>query len=78
MSSRGMELFREKYKRVVFVYVSDDMDWGRKHLGGPKDLHFAGAGEHLDDDSEEVWVQEVIVLILLNIYHNIILSEIYL
>ena len=27
-----MELFREKYKRVVFVYVSDDMAWGRDKL----------------------------------------------
>ncbi len=24
--------FREEYENVVFLYVSDDMEWGRKNL----------------------------------------------
>ena len=28
-----MEIFREKYKRVVFVYVSDDIAWAKEKLG---------------------------------------------
>ena len=29
----AMELYREKFKRVVFVYVTDDIEWGRQKLG---------------------------------------------
>ena len=29
----SMEIFREKYKRVVFVYVSDDIAWAKEKLG---------------------------------------------
>ena len=28
----AMEMYREKYKRVVFIYVSDDMNWGEEKL----------------------------------------------
>ena len=28
----SMEMFRQKFKRVVFVYVSDDIEWGRANL----------------------------------------------
>ena len=28
----SMEMFREKFKRVVFVYVSDDLEWGIQKL----------------------------------------------
>lgn len=28
----GMDLYREKYKNVIFLYVSDDMEWGRLRL----------------------------------------------
>ena len=27
-----MELYRAEYQNVVFVYVSDDMEWGRTKL----------------------------------------------
>ena len=28
----AMEMYREKFKRVVFVYVSDDLEWGIEKL----------------------------------------------
>eukprot|EP00096_Caligus_rogercresseyi_P003216 TRINITY_DN1590_c2_g1_i2.p1 TRINITY_DN1590_c2_g1~~TRINITY_DN1590_c2_g1_i2.p1 ORF type:complete len:330 (+),score=70.40 TRINITY_DN1590_c2_g1_i2:52-1041(+) len=28
----------------VFIYVSDDMEWGRKRLGNERDIHFLGKG----------------------------------
>ena len=28
----GMDFFRDRYKNVIFLYVSDDMDWGRMRL----------------------------------------------
>ena len=28
----GMDFYREKYKNVAFLYVSDDMEWGRFRL----------------------------------------------
>ncbi len=40
---------REHYGNVIFLYISDDMDWGRKNLGirkkAAKDLYFVGEGE---------------------------------
>ena len=42
----AMESFREKYKRVVFVYVSDDMDWGKQKIKKrlkTKDFYLAGS-----------------------------------
>eukprot|EP00090_Calanus_glacialis_P002682 TRINITY_DN12009_c0_g1_i1.p1 TRINITY_DN12009_c0_g1~~TRINITY_DN12009_c0_g1_i1.p1 ORF type:complete len:262 (+),score=54.03 TRINITY_DN12009_c0_g1_i1:50-787(+) len=42
----GMDFYREKYKNVIFLYVSDDMEWGRFRLL-PRvqtgDLFLAGA-----------------------------------
>ena len=29
----AMDMYREKYKRVVFVYVSDDIEWAKNKLG---------------------------------------------
>ena len=29
----SMEMYRQKYKRVVFVYVSDDIEWAKNKLG---------------------------------------------
>jgi len=42
---RAMEYFREEYapKKAAFLYVSDDMTWGRKNLKA-KDLFFVGEG----------------------------------
>ena len=39
-----MEYFREEYwdTTVVFVYVSDDMKWGRRNLKDSKNLFFLG------------------------------------
>ncbi|XP_040575623.1 galactoside 2-alpha-L-fucosyltransferase Sec1 [Lepeophtheirus salmonis] len=54
----AMEYFREDLEgeaRPVFIYVSDDMDWGRERLGNEKDIHFVGKGTkdgvnvHLED-----------------------------
>ena len=28
----AMEMFRERYKRVVFIYVSDDMKWAEEKI----------------------------------------------
>ena len=42
----SMEMYREKFKRVVFVYVSDDLDWGIEKLKKrikTKDLFIAGS-----------------------------------
>ena len=40
----AMEYFREEYwdTTVVFVYVSDDMKWGRRNLKDSKNLFFLG------------------------------------
>ncbi len=44
---------REHYKDVVFLYVSDDPDWGSRHLM-PRvkqmDLHLAGDSRPDDAD----------------------------
>jgi len=48
----AMEYFREEYwdTTVVFVYVSDDMKWGRKNLKDSKNLFFLGCGSGNDLD----------------------------
>ena len=40
----AMEYFREEFwdTTVVFVYVSDDMKWGRRNLKDSKNLFFLG------------------------------------
>ena len=43
-----MSMFREAYKNVVFVYVSDDLVWGKENLplrNKDGDLYFAGVGD---------------------------------
>ena len=40
-----MEYFMNEYDNVVFVYVSDDMEWGRKKLGKTKNIFFVGCGD---------------------------------
>jgi len=41
----AMDMYREKYKRVIFIYVSDDVNWGKTRLL-PRvktgDLYFVG------------------------------------
>jgi len=41
----AMEYFTNEYDNVVFVYVSDDMEWGRKKLGKAKNIFFVGCGD---------------------------------
>merc|ERR1712029_1196817 len=44
------DYFAEEYENAVFVYVSDDMRWGRRNLKGIKhSLHFLGCGEGSED-----------------------------
>ena len=41
----AMEMYREKFKRVVFIYVTDDIQWGREKLEKrlkTNDLYIAG------------------------------------
>ena len=41
----AMEMYREKFKRVVFIYVTDDIQWGRDKLERrlkTKDFYIAG------------------------------------
>lgn len=48
----AMEYFRDEYwdTTVVFVYVSDDMKWGRRNLKDSKNLFFLGCGNGQDID----------------------------
>ena len=47
----AMESYREDYDPVAFLYVSDDMAWGKKLLKNKhKDLFFVGMGDDADDD----------------------------
>lgn len=38
----AMNYFREEHLNPIFLYVSDDMEWGKKHLKGFDDLYFVG------------------------------------
>ena len=47
----AFEYFRSEYGNVIFVFVSDDMAWGRKNLAGKNnDVYFEGCG---DGDNED-------------------------
>jgi len=48
----AMEYFRDEYwdTTVVFVYVSDDMKWGRRNLKDEKNIFFLGCGNGQDID----------------------------
>ena len=43
--------FAESAVRVVFVFVSDDMRWGRRQLKNERDLYFVGNGDGVDPDA---------------------------
>merc|ERR1711915_864159 len=34
----SMDLFRNKFKNVIFIYVSDDKHWVQKHLNKDRDI----------------------------------------
>jgi len=36
-----MDLYRAKYKTVVFLYVSDDKEWAKQHMSRDKDVVFS-------------------------------------
>ena len=43
---QAMDMYREKYSKVIFVYISDDIEWGINSLGNRNklgDLYFASA-----------------------------------
>ena len=44
---------REEYDNVVFIYASDDMEWGYKNLNGINDLYLLGAGQNLDEKNQK-------------------------
>ena len=49
----AMEHFREEYdNQVAFLYISDDMAWGRKQLKNIKDIFFVSSGD--SNNSEDV------------------------
>ena len=45
----AMDYFREEFDNVVFLWISDDMDWGRKHFKKYKDIFFVGNGNEVTD-----------------------------
>ena len=49
----AMDHFREEFDNLVaFLYISDDMAWGRKNIKNKhKDLFFASSGNSEDEDS---------------------------
>ena len=63
---------------MAFIYVSDDMEWGRKHLppGGYEeedDLYFVGDGErHLADEGEDRDAASFDLALLASCNHTII------
>ena len=45
--------FREKFKHVVFVYVSDDLKWGKEEVGKKArnrnfEIYFVGENSNAD------------------------------
>ena len=41
---QAMNMYREKYSKIIFIYISDDIDWGIAQLAprnGRRDLYFA-------------------------------------
>ena len=46
-----MDYFREEFENVVFLWVSDDMEWGEANFKNKKDIFFVGSGDTADDES---------------------------
>ena len=46
-----MDYFREEFQNVVFLWVSDDMEWGEANFRTMKDIFFVGSGDNSDDES---------------------------
>ena len=45
-----MEYYREEYDHPIFLYISDDMKWGRRNLKDERDVFFVGCGDPNDID----------------------------
>ena len=45
----AMDYFKEEFDNVVFLWISDDMDWGRKHFKKYDDIYFVGNGNEVTD-----------------------------
>ena len=76
-----MLFFRDEYDNVAFIYASDDMSWGHKHMKGIKDLHLLGAGQNLDKEtSKEIVDPDAAaydLALLINCNHTIITRGTY-
>ena len=72
---------RGEYDNVAFIYASDDMLWGRENLKDVKDLHFIGAGQNLEKETQkEIVDPEASVYdfaLLVNCNHTIITRGTY-
>ena len=44
----AVDYFTEEFENVVFVYISDDMEWGRKKLRKVSNVFFVGCGDSDD------------------------------
>ena len=73
--------FRDEYDNVAFIYASDDMSWGHKHLNGIKDLYLIGAGQNLDEETKREIVDpdaaSYDLALLVNCNHTIITRGTY-
>ncbi len=44
----AVDYFTEEFENVVFVYISDDMEWGRKKMRKVANVFFVGCGDSDD------------------------------
>ena len=50
--SDGMDYYNEEFgDDVVFLWISDDMDWGKKKFGYRKDIVFTDTGNKTTDEA---------------------------
>ena len=45
---KHVHLSREEFDNVAFVYISDDMKWGKKNLKKVENIFFLGCGDSDD------------------------------
>ena len=72
----AMDMFRDKFPRTVFVYVSDDISWGREKLQKrvrDKDLYIAGSLQD-EEMASNPWLAAGIDLALLSACNHTITS----
>ena len=69
-------MYREKFRRVVFVYVSDDMTWGEEKIERrikTKDFYLAGSLQH-EELAKKPQLSAVYDLALLSLCNHTITS----